>query len=58
MKASGCFQEGDDFLQLLLGIVDANDVVETDRKDVLGFDPRLTSSKTEGSIRHLSGPPQ
>ena len=52
------FQKGDDLLQLLFGIVDASDVIETDREIVLGFDPWLTSSETEGSIRHLSGPPQ
>ena len=51
-------QKGHDLLELLLGLVDASDILEPDLKIVLRFDPRLAAAETKCSIGDLGGTAQ
>ena len=47
------FQEGDDLLELLLGLVDPRHILKTHLKVVLRFDPGLAAPEPKGAIRNL-----
>ena len=60
-KSGECFrllEKGDHLLKLLLGVVDAGDVLEANLKVLLGLQPWLTATEPKGTVGHLGGSSQ
>ena len=51
-------KEGDHLLELLLGVVDAGNVLKAHLKILLGLQPWLTAAETKGTVGHLGGSTQ